>query len=519
MRPRQTTTTDTGKTALPNLIRRLAELAPLAVAALLFSRHLFADPYGDEWGHTRPLVTGDTFWTDLFTPGVCHPPLFFVLARLAWAATHADWAMRLPSLIAALATVWLAGPLAQKVGGRTLVLPARWLAALSPFVMDFATEARAYSLLLLFATGSVWAFLRMMDSENRRNAAVLAAMLTAGMLTHYFFGFLLAFLAVWYTCRRSRITRPALIGFAPPLLAAALLAVLVFVVQRGAASENLQVEWMREHLSVPNFLARLAAAMNYGYCTFWLPPLDPARNIPLTSVICRNIPQFILLAVAACGFAAAFWRMCRNRTPHLLFLSSGIAAPTLLAVTAGAMGTYLVREKHLAVIWPFVLLLAALAVRELLAARLGRLPVAAHLALTILSATHFLVYPNVYSRRMDWRGLREALDSARKPDVVMTYRLDARAFPAAPVLTDPSVPDRLVAGSALRRGESFADLAQRIHLANPGRVLLVNHETDRHLEDPKGMLPNALSTLRSCTVMPFGRNLQLYVFAPPEGRQ
>lgn len=516
MRQQHTTTADTGKTALPNLIRRLSELAPLAIAAVLFSRHLFADPYGDEWGHTRPLVTGETFWTDLFSPGVCHPPLFFVLARLAWSATHADWAMRLPSLIAALATVWLAGLLAQKVGGRSLVLPARWLAALSPFVMDFATEARAYSLLLLFATGSVWAFMRMMDSENRRNAILLAAMLTAGMLTHYFFGFLLVFLAVWYTCRRSRITRSALIGFAPPLLTAALLAVLVFFVQRGAASDNLQVDWMREHLRVPNFLARLAVAVNYGYCAFWLPPLDPARNIPLSSVIGRNIPQFILLSVAACGFAAALWRLCRKRTPHLIFLSFGIAVPTLLSVSAGAMGIYLVREKHLAVIWPFILPIAALAVRELLAARLGRLAVAAHLALIVMSATHFLLYPNVYSRRMDWHGLRDALDSARKPDVVVTYRLDTRAFATPPVLTDPSAPDRLAAGSALRRGETFADLAQRLHLATGGRVLLVNHETDRHLEDPKGMLPKALSTLRHCTVTPFGRNLQLYVFAPAE---
>jgi 4-amino-4-deoxy-L-arabinose transferase-like glycosyltransferase len=505
--------TDTGRAALPNLIHRLVELAPVALAAVLFSRHLFADLYGDEWGHTRSLVIGSTFWRDLLAPEMCHPPLYFILARMTWLATNSEWAMRLPSLLAALATVWTAGLLAGKVGGRNLVAPARWLAACSPFLMDFATEARAYAMLLLFSTASVWAFLRMMDGEDRRGALILAATLTAGMLTHYFFGFLLGYLLLWYVCKRSRFTVPAAIAFAPPILAAALFGTLVFLVQGGAASAHLQAEWMREHLHIPNFLARLAVAVNYGYCTFWLPPLDPARNVP-AGVVTRNIPQFIMLGVAAIGFATAFWRLLKARTRYLAFLSFGLVVPTLVAVCAGAMGIYLIREKHLAVIWPFALILAAMAVHSLFITWLGRIAAAAHIALIVLSAVHFLVFPNVYSRRMDWTGLRAAIASARKPDVVLIYRLDARAAPQPAFTTDAQRADFLVVRGSLRPGETLVGLAQRLHAGTAGRILLVSHETDRHIDDPLGLIPKTLASLRPAAVTPYGRNLLLYVYAP-----
>lgn len=501
-----------------SLRQRLAELAPLALAAVLFSRHLFADFYGDEWGHTRPLVIGGMFWSNLLSPEMCHPPFYFILARVAWIATHAEWTMRLPSLIAALATVWVAGLLAGKVGGRLLVTPARWLAACSPFLMDFATEARAYALVILFATTSVWAFLRMMENEDRPKASLLAVVLTAGMLTHYFFGFLLGFLVLWYTCRRSRFTRSAAIAFVPPILAAALLGVLVFLVQRGTASESLQVDWMREHLRVPNFLARLAVAVNYGYCTFWLPPLDPARNVPPT-VIMRNIPQFVMLGIATAGLAVAFWRLRNQHTQHLGFLAFGIVLPTAVAVVAGALGIYLIREKHLAVIWPFALVLAALAIQTLLATRWGKVAVAAHMALIVLSAAHFLIFPNVYSRRMDWTGLREALQLTSMADVVLTYRHDARATPPSPFASDHErTVEYLAVRNSLRRGETLADLAQRLHTGTTGRIFLIADETDRHEVDPKGDLPKTLTSLRPVTLTPFGRNLQLYTFAQPAGK-
>jgi uncharacterized membrane protein len=497
---------------------RLAKLTPLVVAAILFSRHLFADFFGDEWGHTRSVVIDDAFWKNFLAPEMSHPPLYFILARLAWVTTHVEWAMRLPSLLAALATVWIVGFLADRVGGQRLVAPARWLAACSPFLMDFATEARPYALLILFATGSVWAFLRMMESEDRRAAALLAVMLTAGVLTHYFFGLLSGFLVLWYTCRRSRFTRSAAIAFLPPLFVVVLLGVLLFVVQRGAATDIVHVGAMRERLQAPNFLARLAVALNYGYCAFWLPPLDFARNVP-TGALTRNIPQFVMLAVAVAGFAVAFWRLLRAHTRFLAPLSFGLVVPTVLAVTAGVLGVFLVREKYLALIWPFALILAAMAARNLLATNLGRIAVAAHLGIIALSAIHFLVFPNIYSRRMDWTGLRTTLESANKADVVLSYLNDQRGWP---ISHNPShrdaVSECMVVRNSLRRGETMATLALRLNTETAGKILLVDNETDRHEVDPNGDLPRVLTSLRPLTLTPFGRNLQLYTFAQPAGK-
>jgi 4-amino-4-deoxy-L-arabinose transferase-like glycosyltransferase len=109
-------------------------------------------------------------WSYLFEQivGDFHPPLYFVLLKLWFAVTdESGWAARL------LSVVWSVGVVAATyAAGRTFVdrgtgILAAAIVAVAAFQVEYAQEARMYSLLALLATVSTIAFGRL--DEPRRN--------------------------------------------------------------------------------------------------------------------------------------------------------------------------------------------------------------------------------------------------------------------------------------------------------------------------------------------------------------
>lgn len=79
-------------------------------------------------------------------------PLWFALPWLTTRVTLAAWTLRLPSLVAGLASLVLTFVLARRVAGRTLAaLAAMWLVVCDPQWAFYATEARAYACVQLLA--------------------------------------------------------------------------------------------------------------------------------------------------------------------------------------------------------------------------------------------------------------------------------------------------------------------------------------------------------------------------------
>ncbi len=152
-----------------------------------------------------------------------HPPLYFALLKL-W--THVfgttEAAGRSLSVVAGLAAVLSAGRLARELAGRRVGLVAMALVACSPFCVYYATEARAYSLLLALSLEATLRLVR--AARDPRPAALAAYALLAVTLpyTHVFGSFTLA-------AHGLTVVGAVVAGRIPRRTALRLLAVLVLV--------------------------------------------------------------------------------------------------------------------------------------------------------------------------------------------------------------------------------------------------------------------------------------------------
>jgi hypothetical protein len=125
------------------------------------------------------------------------PPLFFVVAWLFGKLGDPFVWLRIPSLVAGVATVPLVYLLGLRTVGRTAALAGTALFALSPFAIFYATEARAYALMTLLVVLSTLALLRALETNERRWWVALALLEAAAMYSHYTAVFVLAAQAGW----------------------------------------------------------------------------------------------------------------------------------------------------------------------------------------------------------------------------------------------------------------------------------------------------------------------------------
>lgn len=97
-----------------------------------------------------------------WTHHVHHPPLGFALVRLSTAlsGTDAEWALRLPSLLAGIASVPLAFMIGRALGWRAGGILLALLIAFDPLLVDQARQARMYSLYAFLFLATLYALVR-----------------------------------------------------------------------------------------------------------------------------------------------------------------------------------------------------------------------------------------------------------------------------------------------------------------------------------------------------------------------
>jgi 4-amino-4-deoxy-L-arabinose transferase-like glycosyltransferase len=194
------------------LVRRqdVALVAGLTLAGLvlrlLSSRGIWLDEATSVWQARMSL--GDLLHT-LRTTDV-HPPLHHLVL---WATVRiggtGELAVRLPSLLAAVALIPLLYAAGRDLYDRRAGLAAATLATVAPFTVWYAQEARMYALFMLFALLSVWMQARALRDGRRRDWTGFTAAAVALVATQYF-GLLLvgvqqlAFLAALVARRRDR---------------------------------------------------------------------------------------------------------------------------------------------------------------------------------------------------------------------------------------------------------------------------------------------------------------------------
>jgi hypothetical protein len=187
-----------------------------------------------------PLVLADAGDGLVATPDI-HPPLYFLLMH-AWtpAAGQSEFALRFPSVVAATLTLPLIYVLGRSLLSHETGLWAALLAAVSPYYLWYAQEARMYTWLVALGLASVYTLLPLLEKKPRLHDYLAFVTVTAAMVyTHYGGFLLLAFEIGIYTAYHLRARSPA------ALVALAALALVLMPL----------LPYLRRTLSIPDLFA------------------------------------------------------------------------------------------------------------------------------------------------------------------------------------------------------------------------------------------------------------------------
>lgn len=161
----------------------------------------------------RAVLTSDT-----------SPPLYYLLLS-AWTRGFgtSDRALRLFSVLWALAAFPLLWSLAHRLGGWRAAISAGVLYGLAPPSLYYSVEGRMYSMLWCLALGFVWLSVQLHERGPRPGILLLWVLAgTAGFLTHYFFAFVWAAGALWLALHPGRSGRVPLLAAVVATAAAAI---------------------------------------------------------------------------------------------------------------------------------------------------------------------------------------------------------------------------------------------------------------------------------------------------------
>ncbi|HEY7294664.1 MAG TPA: glycosyltransferase family 39 protein [Dehalococcoidia bacterium] len=324
------------------------------------------------------------------------PPLYFIVAWL-WAKVFGTGEVGLRSLSALLGTAVI--PISYLCGrelvSRSAGVVAAALATVSPFMIWYSQEARAYMLLMFLCGLSFWLFARSLKEPSRRNLVWWAVASAGAVLTHFFAGFLVAPEGVWLLLKyRNRATLIA---------AAAVAAVQLAILPLAIGDTSHPLAWIT---AVPLAIKVKQVPVDLG----------------LGSLYQSSLVNDGLLgaAVLAAAVAALLYFGGEPQQRRGALIAAAIAAVVLLVpfVLAELGHNYLV-PRNFAPAWiPLAVVLGA-------ACTVPRArPAGAALAAVLLIA---FVYAGVrignspQYQRPDWRGVAAALGPASGSRAILTY--------------------------------------------------------------------------------------------------
>ena len=127
------------------------------------------------------------------------PPAYYLLLH-AWTAAFGTgaWAVRLLTVCLAPLAILLAHRLGRRLGGVGTGRAAVIVLASLPWTMRFFSETRMYALVVVLVLTGALALLRVREDATRGRTAVLALLVAALLLTHYWSLFLLAAVGLWH---------------------------------------------------------------------------------------------------------------------------------------------------------------------------------------------------------------------------------------------------------------------------------------------------------------------------------
>jgi mannosyltransferase len=413
-----------------------------------------------------------------------HPPLYY-LALKAWvfAAGNSEAAARLLSVVFSLAAIVAMYRLASLLFGRWTAVLAAVFAAISPFQIEFAQEARMYSLLALLSVLSLYLFARLLLTAAPLKSWTFAAfvIVTALMLyTQAYAWFIIAAEAATLVVAAAGRAKLAALGLA--------LAVVLYL------------PWLPTQMSQLFLVQR----------GFWIPEGTAASFLGIVPIYGGSAVVGWLLAFCALAGVVASWfgrneRAAPRRFATMLMFTwvlCPIALPFLISQWSSPifMAKYTIAAS---------LAFSVLAARGVVGAfGRGGVPVAIVLVAALTWAPLTAYYGA--QRKVKWRETIAALDAAATAgDVVILnqsfseipfrYYSHRRDLAVVPFLKEVKIEDLTAQSIGV-----LVSLA-----AGEARVWVV-------LSNPDGLAPQILSRLeRTRTLVSHDRTwgLDVYLFA------
>jgi len=343
------------------------------------------------------------------------PPLWYLLG---WVDVRVlgdgEFALRLPSALAGIATVPVAWGIGRELAGRRAAVIAAALVAVNPLFVWYSQEARVYALFVFTSALAMLCFLRALAQPSRGRMAAFALSGAVALVTHYFSVFLLAPMVLWLLYERA--TRRAAVG-ALAALAVVGGALLPLIIAQGGHGTQWIGKWALG--------SRLEAVPQYYLTGYSGAPLGHGIELLIALPI---------LAGTALGVLALSPRERRGALIALAVLASGVLAPLVLAL-AGA--DYLAPRNLVAAMIPLTALIAVLLAAATGArARPRRAHAAASrsdsalvaIALTCVTAVAFAavcvdVSLSPRLQRGNWRGVARKLRPVGPLTVISTVQL------------------------------------------------------------------------------------------------
>jgi Dolichyl-phosphate-mannose-protein mannosyltransferase len=330
-------------------------VAGAIVRVIVARQSVFADELSTYWISATHSLGG--VLSLLYSTGRIHhaeitPPLSFLASWLSTRLGSTPELLRLPALLAGTATIPLVYLLGLRTVGRRAALLAGALTALSPFMIYYSAEARAYGLLMFFVTLSTLSMLLALDTGRRGWWVLYAACSAAAFYTHYTCLFVLAVQLAWLLWTQPSARRPALIASA-----AAVLLVLPWI---PGLIQDLRSPTVKILSALSAFTPNAIRvdiqhwALGYPYTV-----AGGLRELPGT-------PALVLLAIAALlAVGGAAWRARteRRRLPRpgsrIVLVVAALLATPVGEVIASALGNHIIGVRDLAASWPYLALTAS----------------------------------------------------------------------------------------------------------------------------------------------------------------
>jgi hypothetical protein len=364
------------------------------------------------------------------TEGLRHdgsPPLFYVMLH-AWIRVFGDGDLSvrfLPGVfgVAALPLAWVAG---RRLGGRAVAWAAVLLLAVSPFAVRYSSEARQYSLVTLLVLVGYLAVTELLERPRSRPAAVGVGLVTGALLlTHYWSLYLLFVTAVTLLVVARRAHGTARDGARRALLAMAV-GSLTFVPWLPAFAYQLR------HTGTPwggsGRLRSMVDTVFHFSGGYWEPGL-------FVGMVTYGLIALALFGRPIDGRRIELDLGTRPGGRHLAVVGFGTLA---VAIVATVVGGSAFAVRYAAVLFPLVLLLAALGTRVLLDQRIRHSLLAA-----VVVFGFWGIAPNVFGDRTSAPRVAAALRAGVEPGDVVAYCPDQLGPSVSRLLPDDFAGDQL----------------------------------------------------------------------------